>query len=79
MFLLHVYYMYEKRLDFLFTVRKDFFTHFELSHLIGLGKSEKFPWKTTDKQNLTGLSCARVMLKSIAVLKMRILCDDTNF
>ena len=74
MFLLHVYYMYEKDLICLFTVRKDFLTHFELSELLGLGKLENPHKKSLTKQNLTGLSCAGVMLVSIAVSKMCILC-----
>ena len=37
------------RLDLCFTTRKDFFTHFELSQLLGLVILEKH------KQNLTGL------------------------
>ena len=79
MFLLHVYYMYEKDLICLFTVRKEFLTHFELSELLGLGKSENPHGKSLTKQILTGLSCARVTLVSTAVSKTRILCDDTYF
>ena len=67
MFLLHVYYMYEKDLIWLFTVRKNFLTNPELSEL-RLGKLENPHGKSVTKQNLTGLSCARVPLVSIAVL-----------
>ena len=73
MFLLHVYYMYEKDLICLFKIRKDFFTDFELCQILSLGKSENPHGKPITKQNLTGLSCARVTLKSIAVLKMHML------
>ena len=71
--------MYEKDLICLFTVRKDFLTHFEPSESLGLGKSENPHGKSLTEQNVTGRSCARVMLVPIAVLKMRILCDDTFF
>ena len=67
MFLLHVYNMYEKDLFCLFTVRKDFLTHSELSELLGLRKSENPNGKSLTKQNLTGLSCARVTLVYIAI------------
>ena len=64
--------MYEKELIRLITVRKDFFTHFELSQLLGLGKSEKSTWKTTDQSELDwSLKCPR-HTESIAVLKLRI-------
>ena len=59
MFLLHVYNMYEKDLICLFTVRKDFLSHFEVSGLLGLGKSENSHGKSLAKQNLTCLPCAR--------------------
>ena len=71
--------MYEKDLMCLFTVRKDFLTHFELSELLGLGKFENSHGISLTKQNLTGLSCAGVRLVTIAVSKMCLLCDDTYF